>query len=495
MESTNKLRSAKIRAGLNHPIIDTDGHTVELMPVFFDYLKRIGGADMIKKYLNASGGRANNRWITMTEAERRDARATCPPWWARPARNTLDRASASLPRLLHERMDELGMDYSVLYPTEGLFTPPCFADEEVRRASCRALNVYHAEVYREYADRMTPVAVIPAHTPQEAIEELEFAVNELGLKAMVTAHVERPVPKVNREHPEVSDHATYLDLLALDSDYDYDPFWAKCVELKMAVTTHSSGMGWGSRRSITNYMFNHLGHFGASGEAMCKALFFGGATRRFPTLPFGFLEGGVSWACNLYADMIEHWKKRNTKAIGNLDPKSMDVELFTHLVDEYGEDIMKDMSAEIMQGLTRPARRPSGLDDWAKCQIETIEDIRDLFVPNFFFGCEANDRTVAWAFDSKVNPLGVRLGAMMSSDIGHWDVTDMTEVVKEAYELVEDGLISEEDFCDFTFTNSVRLYAGLNRDFFKGTVCEAAVDTLLNRGSTRQGKTSAVHAV
>src|SRR3989337_1062474 len=111
----------------------------------------------------------------MSEEERRDARATCPPWWIKPARNTLDRASASLPGLLYRRMDELGLDYTVLYPTEGLFTPPTFADEEIRRMSCRALNAYHADIYRAYADRMTPVAVIPAHTPQEGIEELEYA--------------------------------------------------------------------------------------------------------------------------------------------------------------------------------------------------------------------------------------------------------------------------------------------------------------------------------
>jgi hypothetical protein len=89
---------------------------------------------------------------------------------------------------------------------------------------------------------------------------------------------------------------------------------------------------------------------------------------------------------------------------------------------------------------------------------------------------------VAWAFNAKVNPMGVRLGAMMSSDIGHWDVNDMTEVVEEAYELVEDGLISEDDFRDFTFTNPVRLYATMNPDFFKGTACEAAVNRLLSEG-------------
>jgi hypothetical protein len=76
-------------------------------------------------------------------------------------------------------MDDLGMDYTVLYPTEGLVSPPRFEDEEVRRVSCRALNAFHADIYREYADRMTPVAVIPVHTPQEGIEELEYAVNQL----------------------------------------------------------------------------------------------------------------------------------------------------------------------------------------------------------------------------------------------------------------------------------------------------------------------------
>ena len=190
----------------------------------------------------------------------------------------------------------------------------------------------------------------------------------------------------------------------------------------------------------------------------------------------------MSWACSLFSDIIEHWKKRNAKVIGNLDPTSMDRELFKRLIDEYGEEKMKGMSPEIMQALARAQRRPSVLDDWSRCGIESIEDIRDLFVPNFFFGCEADDRMVAWAFNTKVNPMGARLGAMMSSDIGHWDVNDMTEVVEEAYELVEDGLISEDDFRDFTFTNAVRLYAAMNPNFFKGTACESAVDRLLSEG-------------
>jgi predicted TIM-barrel fold metal-dependent hydrolase len=483
MSAGNGSRSAKVRARLNHPIIDTDGHTVELMPVFFDYIKQIGGADMVDRYKSAVARRANNRWMELSEEERRDNRATCPPWWARPAKNTYDRSTASLPRLLHQRMDELGMDFTVLYPTFGLTEPPRIQEEEVRRFACRALNAFHSDIYRDYADRMTPVAVIPVHTPREGIEELEYAVTEQGFKALVISHVERPVPKFAAEHPELAGYATYLDVLGLDSPYDYDPFWAKCVSLKVAVTTHSTGQGWGSRRSVTNYMYNHIGHFGAAGEAMCKAMFFGGVTRRFPNLNFAFLEGGVSWACSLYSDIVGHWKKRNAKAILDLDPARMDRGLMKELIAEHGNERIKSKLDDIMQWFSQPQRHPKVLDDWSLCRAESLEDVRDLFIPYFYFGCEADDPMAAWAFNTKTNPMGARLKAMMSSDIGHWDVTDMKEVVDEAYELVEDRIISEEDFRDFTFTNPASLYADMNPQFFKGTACEAAVDRLMNGGS------------
>ena len=47
--AANGSKSAKVRAQLNHPIIDTDGHTVEFTPVFFDYIKEVGGATMIER--------------------------------------------------------------------------------------------------------------------------------------------------------------------------------------------------------------------------------------------------------------------------------------------------------------------------------------------------------------------------------------------------------------------------------------------------------------
>jgi len=104
---------------------------------------------------------------------------------------------------------------------------------------------------------------------------------------------------------------------------------------------------------------------------------------------------------------------------------------------------------------------------------------RDLFVPNFYFRCEADDPINAIAFDSKKLPFKAHLNAIFSSDMGHWDVPDMTEIGEEAYELVEHGQITESDFRDFVFTNPAQLWSGMNRNFFKDTKVERAVGELL----------------
>jgi hypothetical protein len=100
-------------------------------------------------------------------------------------------------------------------------------------------------------------------------------------------------------------------------------------------------------------------------------------------------------------------------------------------------------------------------------------------VKPFYFGCEADDPTNAWAFDTKRNPLHSRLKPVFSSDIGHWDVPDITEVTEEAHEMVEQGLMSEEDFRDFVFVNPVTLWTDMNPDFFKGTAVEKEVNGLV----------------
>jgi predicted TIM-barrel fold metal-dependent hydrolase len=474
-----KSRSARIRERLKHPIIDSDGHVAEFEPAFFDYLRSVGGSAAVERLRALPDSPWLFRWYRLTPEERRRARVPRPHWWVHPTRNTLDRATSSLPRLLYERLDEMGLDYTVIYPSIGLLGIH-LGDGELRPAVCRAWNRLHADIFREYRDRMTPVAIIPMHSPEEAIAELDYAIGTLGLKAIVMAGwVRRPL--------ESQPQGFWLDTFGLDSVYDYDPVWQKCRELKVAPSFHSPSAGLGFRSSISNFMHNHIGHFAASAEAICKALFFGGVTRRFPELRFSFLEGGAGWACGLYSDLIGHWEKHSRESVGACDPRNLDRGLLARLFHEYGGDYGAAVVARLGQDESQllwgsweenPAN-PTDVDEWLSCGIVRREDIRDLFVPRFFFGCEGDDRLAAVAFDRRLNPLGARLNAIYSSDLGHFDLADMRDAAYQAWELVEHGLINEDDFRDFVFVNAVRAKTDLNPDFFKGTRVEAEVARLL----------------
>jgi len=488
MSSNGHLTAAKLRSQLSHPIVDADGHWLEFGPIIRDHMRKIGGdraADGFGQF-----GSHVMKTLSSSVAERRYQRIAQEAFWALPTKNTRDRATATMPRLLYERMEELGLDFTILYPTAGLGLPR-LADPETRKVTCRAFNTFSADFFRPFADRMTPAAVIPMHTPEEAIAELEYVTKQLGLKVvMLGSMIRRPIPAHVEKHPDMVNETAWFDTLGLDSEYDYDPVWAKCVELGLSPTFHSGGRGYGLRLSPTNFTYNHIGHFGVASEAVCKALFLGGVTRRFPRLKFAFLEGGVGWACQLYADLIGHWDKRHLEALEEVNPRNMDHAQFLKFAEQYGPAEMVNAlrqrkNPEDTTSLPERANLVGGienLDDYAVCQIKQKSDLRDLFVDSFYFGCEADDPTNAWGFSRRNNPFNARINALFGSDIGHFDVPNMADVVPEAYELVEDGLITDGDFRDFVFANAVRFWGVTNPNFFKGTVVEKEAAAVLAEG-------------
>lgn len=490
--TSSSLKASDVRAGLGHPVVDADGHYIETMPILKPYLvdsiRELAGTDLAKKVEGGAAGMDYDDtvlrpWSRLTEDEKKNSGVSRPPWWTLPAANTIDRATAQIPGLMAKRLDDMGIDFAVMYPSR-MLTATAIGDAELRWATCRSLNKFYAEVYKPYSDRMTPVAQIPMHTPEEAIRELEYAVNVLGFKAiMINGIVHRPLtPPKDVSGAQVNwggRAGSRIDVLGLDSDYDYDPFWAKCVELKIVPASHSPGMGWNSRQSRSSYMYNHIGSFGASMEAFCKGLFLGGVTHRFPQLAFGMLEGGVGWAVTLLNDLIEHWEKRNSETIFDLDPSRIDIGLMMDMFSQYQDKVFTPDAPGLAESFAKLEPEPPYYDEWAACGIKRKMDIVKKFVPNFYFGCEADDPMVAWAFADNVNPMGAKLKAMIGSDISHWDVVDMTEPVEEAYEMVEHGRITEDNFRDFTFVNPVELHGGMNPKFFEGTVVEKQAAALL----------------
>ena len=484
------MNSQEIHDRLSHPVIDSDAHWLEFGPMMKERIEKIAGRRVADCFdgLDSIIGEAQR----LGPEGRRHHRAAHPGFWQLPMANTRDRATAMMPRLLYERLDELGLDFCVMYPTGAAAVTE---DKDLQRQALRAFNTFAAEYFADYSDRLTPVAVIPTATPEEAIEEIEYATGTLGMKAaLFSGMIPRPAPAAADGDEGAARLGYWYDVLGLDSIHDYDPLWQKCVELGISPTFHAAGRGYALRRSPSNFTYNHIGHFASTAEAICKAMFLGGVSRRFPTLTMAFLEGGVSYACQLYADLIGHWSIRNPEALEVVNPANLDAEGLMELARRYGPEdmarLMVDRDAALYAAINAQASVDTGgeatLDDFAACRIERVEDFRELF-GNFYFGCEADDRMNAWAFNDRVNPLNTRINALFSSDIGHFDVADMSEVLEEAYELVDDGLMTPDDFRAFTFTNPVHFWTSGNRDFFKGTAVEAEVEALLREGALAAG--------
>ena len=380
----------QVRSRLNHPVIDGDGHWIEYTPVFAERMRQVAGDKSADGFLAAQRRIPDTLGLTMAERQQRGV--AMEGYWGRQSTNTRDRATAMMPRMLYDRLDELGIDFGIIYPTAGLGIPR-IPDNETRRAVIRGFNIVTSEYFRDLGDRLTPAAVIPMHTPEEAIAELEFVTKELGAKVgMFGSGIARRLKIADNVDPALARFTVNYDQLGIDSQHDYDAVWQKCRELTMAPTFHTGGRSFGLRNSPSNFTFNHIGHFAAAGHAVAKALFLGGVTRRFPDLRFGFLEGGVGWGCQLFADLIEHWERRGAKGLAYMHPDKLDRPLLRQYVDKYGYG---DIAAELDRRDGWPAREEDHMDggvpvhdDYAPCNITKKQDWIDLYATPYYFGCE-----------------------------------------------------------------------------------------------------------
>jgi predicted TIM-barrel fold metal-dependent hydrolase len=482
MANTSDARSdsARIREQLGYPVIDGDGHIVELMPVFLDYVRDNGHAALLQGILN------RRRAIEDLSLDERREGGVLPHSWHVPA-SAEYYATVTSPKRYHERLGEAGIDFAVLYPSAGISFLQ-LPDDEQRITMCRLYNEFVADLYRPYRDRFAVAALVPMHTPDEAIAALEHA-KALGAKvALIASHVHRPMPGSSLSAPDgwsdvrIPEWETrgWIDTFGIDSPYDYDPVWSKAIDLQLPLAAHTAGIGASDRASISNFVFNQVGHFAAAGGALAKSLFLGGVTARFPRLRLALLEGGAAIGVQIYVSLVANWQKRGGAAIAGLDPARIDKDLLVRLLVESDPALARYSPDQLT---ARAGSMTRVCDDFAAARLTSIEDIRDRFCANFFWGCEADDPLVGVAFDRRVTPLGALVPAFFASDLGHWDVPEFDEPLEEAFALVERGILDAEQLREFAFVNPIRFYASLNPSFFAETAVEAdvgaVVDTVL----------------
>src|SRR5664279_4961136 len=114
---TSTLTAAQIRRELGHPIVDADGHFMELGPLMNDeivsYLEESGGAGLRDRFLQSPAGVLDTAVFQADRSvpEVRRPWYSMPSWWGNPVADSYDRATAHLPKLLYDRLDEFGIDF------------------------------------------------------------------------------------------------------------------------------------------------------------------------------------------------------------------------------------------------------------------------------------------------------------------------------------------------------------------------------------------------
>ena len=175
-------------------------------------------------------------------------------------------------------------------------------------------------------------------------------------------------------------------------------------------------------------------------------------------------------------ELVGHWHKRGPEGLRAYDPDALDTDLFDRLMLENAGAL--DVQPGIGKLMQQAFATSDVVNDFAAAGIREDSDITRQIETQCFFGCEADDPMTRLAFDPS-NPGGAKLGVLFSSDIGHWDVPQMNQVLAEAHELVDKGLLDRDQFRSFSFENAVRCYACLDPGFFEGTRVEAEAARVL----------------
>ena len=174
----------------------------------------------------------------------------------------------------------------------------------------------------------------------------------------------------------------------------------KAQELGVVDRVPLAAIGLSTGRSISSYVYNHVGMLGEGHHSLAKSLFLGGVTRRFPDLNFAFLEGGVAWAA-----VALH---RPDRPLGEAQRRAM-----------RRSSTRARRLGRVRRATSRGTRRGLGVAAPAQTYPEPdaharrVRGVRhragrrhqDLFADPFYCGCEADDPMTATAFNTRGQPV------------------------------------------------------------------------------------------
>ncbi len=207
------------------------------------------------------------------------------------------------PRL--ELMDELGLDYAMMYPTLASLVEERFRDApDECHIVIHALNEWMLEHWTfNYEGRIFPTPIVTLPIVDKAIEELEWCA-ERGARAVLI----RPAAPPGLRGPRS---------FALP---EFDPFWERMVELDVLVAMHASDSGYkrftdewegvsGEMTAFRQSLFQMaISHNRPIQDAVTSWVAHGALTRH-PKLKVAIVENGSSWVRPLLAHLEDVYER------------------------------------------------------------------------------------------------------------------------------------------------------------------------------------------
>jgi len=172
-----------------------------------------------------------------------------------------------------EFLDKTSIEWTVLYPTDGLAYGRVIYPEWAV-AYARAYNNWLYERFVKVSPRLKGAALIPMQDVPSAVEELRRAVRELGFVAAM-------LPS-NGMTPHVSDRK-------------YWPIYAEAERLDCALAVHGGNYDDLGFNTFTVFPATRALGMPSPLAIALTGMMVDGVLEAFPTLRVGFLEGGTAW--------------------------------------------------------------------------------------------------------------------------------------------------------------------------------------------------------
>jgi predicted TIM-barrel fold metal-dependent hydrolase len=269
-----------------------------------------------------------------------------------------------------EVMDELGLDYTLMFPTLASLVEERMKDDpDLIHDVIHALNEWMYETWQfNYHDRIFSTPVITLPIVDRALEELEWCLQR-GAKTVLV----RPAPVPG-----------YRGTRSFGLP-EFDPFWTACVKAGIPVAMHASDSGYAEVLNAwepgdeflpfeqTSFRMVAMGKRPI--EDAMAALVCHGALTRHPELRILSIENGADWVPYLFKQFRSTYAKLPHQFAE--DP----IEAFKRCVyvAPFWEDNFKDMVGllgidRVIFGSDWP--HPEGLRD----PLSLVDELKDLNV-------------------------------------------------------------------------------------------------------------------